>query len=105
MTQNELKDTELPQLLEELSQQPAEEPIPTPEQLLSPTLAVLESEGKPAPSTVCRACPHAMWFTTEHYRACYCRIMQDQTYNDRSEKTAITITSCDGVIALPDPEL
>lgn len=60
----------------------------------SRTLALLDSDRRPNPKTVCEACPNSVWFASPVEVRCYCRVMYLVTW---SSKDPQQITACDGI--------
>ena len=70
----------------------------------SAVLVVLRGDGHPIPETLCRVCPHAMWWTTaQEQMHCYCRVMYMETYSSAQPARKVLITRCDGPGLPPEP--
>ena len=62
-------------------------------QIGSTTLTRLSASKRPVPSTVCEACPAAVWYVRTEKVQCYCRLMHLISWETGQ---ADPITICDG---------
>ena len=59
----------------------------------SPTLARLQPDRRPNPTTICETCPAAIWHTLPHDTRAFCKVMHLLVY---SKKEPLELTACDG---------